>query len=124
MTSTDGTIDLTDLVEKIKDTWIRWATKLIIASVTASPYFVWLKLPIISTLFEMFISLIVTRIASSAEMVAFFFNTSLRKASQADTYVKAAEALAALPKDVTDDEYERFELAEMSAFSNFVRITN
>jgi hypothetical protein len=117
-----GTIDITNLVETVKTTFINWASKLIVT--TASGYFPPLAWPVISTLFNYFVTKIVTVIANAAEMQAFFMNTAIRKASQAQDYINAVNAKASLPPTASDEEYEKAEQAEMAAFRNFVMVTN
>lgn len=119
-----GTIDITLLVEQIKNVWIKWATLIVVTAAKAVPYLAWLSFPIISQLFEFTIKLIVTAIANTIEMQSFFFNTAIRKSSQAQDFVYAVNAKNALPQTATDKEYEDAEKAQMVAFRNFVLVTN
>jgi hypothetical protein len=119
-----GTIDITNLVVTLRNTWIRWATKLVISAASSTIYTAWLKWPVVGTLFEMLVKMGVTAIANGLEMQGFFLNTAIRKASQAEDFIAANDALNALPPTVTDEEYENAEKREMAAFRNFVRVTN
>lgn len=84
----------------------------------------WVALPVISELDKTAIQAILDLISKSVIMEAFFINTTIRKASQAQDYVSAVDAKNSLPPTATKDEYEAAEKAEMSAFRNFVLITN
>lgn len=120
-----GTVDITALVEKLKASWITWATRLVMTAGKAIPYFgavfAW---PIVSTLLEMFLGWAIELLADAFEMQGFFMNTAIRKASQARDYVESVDAKNALPPSVSDEEYERAEQKEMLAFRNFVMVTN
>lgn len=117
-----GTIDITNLVGAVKDTWVRWATNLATtAARNAMPFLAW---PVFSQLLDYIVGKIVETIADGIEMQGFFLNTALRKASQARDYVDANTALKALPSTATDEEYENAEKAEMLAFRNFVLLSN
>lgn len=50
-------------------------------------------------------------------------NTALRKADEAKSYVDAVERKNALPDNVSDEDYEKYERQEMDAFLNFVTIS-
>lgn len=119
-----GTIDVTDLVEKLKATWIRWATTTVVTTAKALPYLSWLAVPVVSTLFEFSVEKIVTVLANALEMQGFFIHTAIRKAGQAGDYINAIAAKAALPSTATNLEFENAEKAEMAAFRNFVMLTN
>lgn len=124
MDKESGTIDITNLVDGIKGVWVRWAVSLITNVPKTIPWLAWLSLPIISQLFEFFVSKMVTLIANALEMEGFFLNTAIRKASQASDFVDAINAKNALPKTASTQEYENAEKTEMAAFRNFVRVTN
>ena len=117
-----GTIDITDLVSTVQSTFITWATSTVVA--TATGYFPPLGLPVISTIFNYLVNKAVTVIANAVEMEAFFMNTAIRKASQAQDYINAVNAKASLQPTATDAEYEKAEQDEMAAFRNFVMVTN
>lgn len=57
-------------------------------------------------------------------MQAFFLNTAIRKASQAQDYVDMVNKKNSLPENATDAEYEKAEAAEIAAFTAFVSVTN
>lgn len=117
-----GTIDITNLVATVQSTFINWATKLVVA--TATGYFPPLGWPVISSLFNFLVNKVVTVIANAVEMQAFFLNTAIRKASQAQDYINAVDAKASLPPTASDADYEKAEQNEMAAFRNFVMVTN
>lgn len=117
-----GTIDITDLVEKLKKTWIKWAVGLVVK--TAQAYVPFLAWPVVSQIFEFIVSQIVTIISNAAEMQGFFINTAIRKASQAKDFVDAVDAREALPPTATNEEYENAEAKQMLTFRNLVMVTN
>lgn len=122
--NTSGTIDITDTVEKARVTWVKWSTRYIIEGASTVPWLSWLRLPVISQLFEFALGSVLEFLSKSAVMAAFFLNTTLRKASQARDFVSAVQAREALPKTATQKEYQDAEKLEMLAFSNFVRVSN
>lgn len=117
-----GTIDITNLVDVMKSTWIQWATSYVVALAVAA--FAPLGWPILGPIFSFIVGKIVAIIANAIEMESFFINTAVRKASQAVDYINAVNAKNDLPSTATDAEYQAAEQAEMSAFRNFVLITN
>lgn len=119
-----GTIDITNLVEAMKNTWVKWATTSITTAAAATPYTFWIKWPVIGTLFSLLVQLGVTFLANTAEMAAFFLNTAIRKEGQAQDYIDALNVKNSLPPTASDEEYENAEQAEMAAFRNFVMVTN
>lgn len=116
------TIDITNLVTSLKTTFINWAVAYIYGlEVAAEP---WVGLPIISSIDRMIVKALITYLVNSAIMEAFFLNTAVRKASQAQDYVDAIAAKAALPPTTSQANYQLAEQAEMTAFRNFVMVTN
>lgn len=122
MTNPTGTIDITNTVDNLKSTFVTWATAYIygleIAAVPA------LATPIISDLDKALVKEILNLLTSAAIMEAFFLNTAIRKASQAQDYVDAINAKNKLPPTASQDEYAKAEALEVVAFRNFVMLGN
>lgn len=122
---TTDTVDITDLVEKTRSAFVDWAVAytygLLVAMPNIGPIFAF---PVISSIVKFGIKSVLDIVSKSAVMEAFFMNTILRKATQADDFVKATNALANLPDNVSDADYEAAEQAKMQAFRNFVVLTN
>lgn len=119
-----GTIDITNVVENLRQSFVNWGVAYVYGLEVAMPGLEWVALPVISELDKTAIQAILDLISKSVIMEAFFINTTIRKASQAQDYVSAVDAKNSLPPTATKDEYEAAEKAEMSAFRNFVLITN
>jgi hypothetical protein len=119
-----GTIDITNVVSAVKDTFVTVAVNALFALAVGTPGLGWLGFPIISGIVRAMMNWGVSNLAGLAEMQAFFENTIIRKAGQAQDYVAAVSVKNALPKNVSDAEYEQAELAEIAAFRNFVKVTN
>lgn len=118
------TIDITDTVESMRQTWVTWAVAFIFAEEAAIPGMEWVALPVISTIDKEILKIILDALSKSAVMLAFFTNTAIRKASQAADYVAALDAKKALPPTATDEEYKNAEKKELVAFRNFVAVSN
>lgn len=115
-----SSIDITDLVEKVRSSFVTWGTKFIITAASEVPWLSWLGLPIIKPLFEFMLTKILEALSVGIEMQAFFTNTAIKKASQAKDFVNAVEVKNSLPPIATKDEYEKAELNQMAAFRSFV----
>lgn len=120
--STD--IDITDLVEKARSTFVTWGVNAIFAEIIIQPYCSWLALPVFSFITKQILTFVLNFLSNTVVMQAFFTNTAIRKASQAQDYVDAVNAKDSLPPDVSDADYEKAELAEISSFNAFVAVTN
>lgn len=116
------TIDVTDLVKKLQNTWVTWATVTVITAAKAVPWLSWTSLPVISVIFEMIVKQILTVVAGALEMQGFFINTAIRKASEAHDYVFAVALKDSLLPTATNEEYERAEQKEMLTFRNLVLV--
>lgn len=110
-------MDISNLIDQLKDTWIRWAVTLIMNAVSVTPGLTWLRWPIISAIFETIIRYIMTAIANGLEMEGMFYQTAIRKADQAHEYIHAHEHLKSV---VTEKDYELAEKIEMALFHDFV----
>lgn len=119
-----GTIDITNVVESVASSFETYADNFLFGLIIAQPGMAWLGLPIISSIAKFIIGKVVSALVGDALMQAFFLNTAIRKASQADDYLAAMDAKNALPTTATDKEYYDAESKEMAAFRNFVIITN
>lgn len=118
-----GVVDITDLVENLRSSFVTWGVAYVYGLEIATPGLEWVALPIISTLDKAAVKEILTFITKAAVMEAFFLNTAIRKASQADDYVTAMTAKNSLPPTASQEEYAKFEQAEISAFKSFVTLT-
>lgn len=120
----DGTIDITNLVETMKATFVTAGKDYLMGLVLAIPGIGSIASWFIKVLFGDAITWLLNQLTGWAVLEAFFINTAIRKASQAGDYVAAVAAKNNLPPTASDDDYEKMERAEMVAFSDFVRITN
>ena len=123
-TTPSGTIDLTDLVVKMKSSFIRAAIMLVLAQIAANPALSWLNLPFIRSIVERALEWVLKVLVDSTLMQAFFLNTAIRKAGQAVDYINAINAKNALPESVSEEDYEKAERFEIDMFNNFVRVAN
>lgn len=121
--NSDDVIDITNLVSTMQATWIKWATKTIDTAVASNPSTSWLRWPVIGYLFNLIVELILTKLSNQAEMLAFFGDTAVRKASQAVDYINATAALKALPETISEADYAKAEQAEITSFRSFVTLT-
>lgn len=119
-----GVIDITDFVEKARSTFVLAGLLYIKGLILAVPGLGWLNLPIISSLLNAGLKYVLNTLSEWAVMAAFFENTAIRKSSQAQDYVDAVNRKDQLPPEASDAEYEKYELAEIDAFTRFVLITN
>lgn len=119
-----GTIDITNVVSSLQSTFVSWAVAYVYGLEIAVPGLEWVALPVISELDEAALKALFNMLAGSAIMVAFFLNTAIRKASQAQDYVDAITTKNNLPPNTSQDDYAKAEQAEMLAFRNFVMLTN
>jgi hypothetical protein len=119
----NGTIDITDLVEKMRQTFVIWAVDYVFEVWAVMPGWQWLRLPVVHFIVKKLVELTATVISKAAMMQAFFVNTAIRKAAQAQEYLDAMNVKEQLPTTATDDEYEKAERLELAAFDNFVMVT-
>jgi hypothetical protein len=119
------TVDITDLVEKTRSAFVDWAVAYVYGVEVAIPELgPIIELPVIKEADQEIIRLVVDSLSKSAIMLAFFTNTVLRKATQADDFVKAVNAKFNLPGDASNDDIQKAEAAQMVAFRNFVVLVN
>jgi hypothetical protein len=115
-------IDVTDLVEALRSGFVTWALEYLFALTIATPGLTWLALPIISSIYRGILRALLNWLSGAAAMEAFFLNTALKKSGQAQDFVDAVNRKHNLPANVSDEEYAKYEQAEIAAFSDFVRI--
>ncbi len=115
-------IDITDVVEKSRQTFVEWGVLYLSNAVVAIPGWQWLAMPVIRNIFQSIIRWVLNKLSESVVMGAFFLNTAINKATEAKVYVDAVNAKNSLPDDVTDEDYEKHERAEMDAFVRFATI--
>lgn len=122
--SDDGTIDITDAVEKMRSTFVLAANEFLFSWIAAIPGFGWILYPVIKPLTQTVLKKILEALSNWVVMQAFFFNTALRKSSQAADFVRAVVARENLPEDVSDEEFEKAQLAEIEAFNRLTRLSS
>ncbi len=119
-----GTIDITNLVEQMRQSFVSWAVLYLFGLEASIPGMEWVALPVLSTIDKEILQVILDALSKSGIMMAFFLNTAVKKASQAKDFTDAANALDGLPPTATDEEYENAERNKILAFRNFVMLSN
>lgn len=120
----DGTIDITDLVEAMRATFVDWADTYLWGLIVALPGVGWVAAPICKAVFGYILKWILTKLSKSAVMLAMFMNTAMRKASQAHTFAQAVDFLNNLPTTASDEDYEKAEQNKIAAFERFVPVSS
>lgn len=123
MSNTD-TVDISDVVSKLQSTFVTWATAYVFGVEIAIPGLEWVALPIISTIDKDLLKEVFILVANAPVMQAFFLNTAIKKASEAQDYIFAIEAKNNLSSSATKEEILNAEKLEMATFRNFVLLTN
>jgi hypothetical protein len=118
----DDTVDITDLVDTMRESFVKWGEEYAVNAAILSPGFGWLALPVVNLFFRGIVKWVLNIVAKSLIMEAFFLNTSVRKASQASDYVNAVNKRKLIKYG--DASYEKAEQDEIKAFNNFVRVTS
>lgn len=121
--TTPKAIDITDLVEKTRSSFVDWAVLYVYGIEVAIPGMEWVGLPIVKDIDQEVLRLIIDGLSKSLVMGAFFMNTVMKKATDADDFIAAVAAIQNLPKDVSDEDFKKYRLAQMDAFRNFVALT-
>jgi len=124
MSTTPGTIDITDTVTKLQSTFVTWAVAYIYGLEIAVPELSWVATPGISQIDQELLKSAITALSNSAIMAAFFLNTVVRKASQAQDYVNVVNTKLNLPPTTSQEDYAKAEAAECAAFRDFVALNN
>lgn len=119
-----GTVDITNVVESLRTAFVDWATTYVFELVVAVPALTWVALPVISSVAKAIIGGVINFLTQSEVMAAFFINSALKNAGQAQDFVDAVNKKQALPPTATDQEYKDAEQAQMLAFHNFVMLSN
>lgn len=119
-----GTVDVTNLVENLRSSFVKWGVAYVFGLELGVPALEWVGLPIIKDIDQAAIKMVLDFITKSAVMEAFFMNTAIRKAAQADDYVAAVNALLKLPPTTSEADYAQAEQNEILAFRNFVMVSN
>lgn len=122
-TGTD-TIDITDLVNNARTTFVVWAVDYVFIQISATPALAWLNLPVISNIARAVVEKIAVWLANSGVMGAFFLNTIEKKPAQARDYISLVRIKQNLSPDASDEDYAKAEQNEITAFNNFVLLTN
>lgn len=120
----DGTIDVTNTVEMLRQSFVTWGVAYIYGLEIAIPGMEWVALPILSDIDQFIIKEILNLLTKSVVMEAFFLNTAIKKASQAQDYIDAVTTKNNLPPTATPDEVQNAENFEMLAFRRFVMVGN
>lgn len=120
----NGTIDITDVVEKMKETFVLAAKQFLVNSALAIPGIGAIAAWFIKVLASEAIEWGLRKLSNWSVMQAFFLNTAIRKGAQAADYVKTVAAKESLPPTATDEDYYAAEQAEILAFDRFVSLTN
>lgn len=120
----DGTVDITDLVERAREAFVTAGADFIYSAVVVLPGFTWLTWPIISPIFKTIIKKLLEVLSTWGLLQMFIMNTILKKPAQAKDWIDALNKKLALPKDVSEADYEKAEQMQIEAFNNFVVFTN
>lgn len=115
-------IDITNLVENLRSSFVTWATAYIYGLEITVPGLEWVALPGLNIIDKAIITAILNLLTKSAVMEAFFLNTAVKKASQAEDYISAVVAKESLPLDASMEDYANAEAREISAFRTFVML--
>lgn len=118
------TIDITDLVEKMRESFVTWAVDYGFAAEIATPGLAWVAAPVVEALDKALLRYFLNVITKSAVMQTFFLNTAITKSVQSKDYLAAVQAKTSLPPTCTDEEYDNAEKAEIEAFRHLVLLTD
>ncbi len=125
MSTGTGTIDVTDLAEQMRQSFVTWGVAFVFGEELAIPALApILAFPLAAAIDREAIKFILDLISKAEIQQAFFLNTAIRKASQAEDYLSAKRALEALPESTSDDEYKKAERFSNAQFRNLVLLTN
>lgn len=124
MDESPGTVDITNLVSTLQSTFVTWATAYVVAQTIAIPYMTWIALPFVNYIYKSLVGWLLGILSNSTVMMAFFMNTAIKKASQAQDYLDAVNAKNSLPNTVTQAQYKQYEQNEISAFNSLVSLTS
>jgi hypothetical protein len=123
--SADTSIDITDLVEKARSTFVTYGVAVIFAAELTQPDLASvLAIPFLATIDKDALTYILNKLSKDIVMLAFFENTVIKKASQAQDYIAAKNAIDSLPEDTSDEVYAQHEQNEIDTFRNFVLLNS
>lgn len=111
------------MVSALQKSFVDWAVAYIFGLEIAIPGLQWVALPVISSLDQAVIRAVLNLLSTSAVMQAFFINTAIKKASEAQDYISAVEFKNSLPPTATSKEIEDAERKEMALFRSFVTLS-
>lgn len=114
------TIDITQVVEDLRASFVEWGVAYVFGLETALPGLEWLALPVIKEIDKAIIRSVLDFISKAPIMQAFFMNTAIRKSGEAKDFTAAVEAKNALPPTASQEEIEDAERKQMAAFRSFV----
>jgi hypothetical protein len=117
-------IDITNLVDSMREDFVVWATNFIYLAEISIPAFSWVATPIVSDIDKDIVKAILESLSKSVVMLAFFENTAIKKVSQAKDYISTKTALKALPVTASAEEYADAEKKNITAFASFVSLTS
>lgn len=117
-------IDITDLVEQTRSTFVTLAAAYIDGLILAIPGIGGFLLFMYKFLGRPFVNWVLDKLSKWEVMQAFFLNTALRKASQAKDFVDATTHLDTLPEDTSNAVYLAAEKDRADKFKQFVAATN
>ncbi len=120
----NGTVDITDVVEAMRSAFVTWGTAYIFGLEIAIPGMGWLALPIIGDLDRALVRALLNLLSKSVVLEAFFLNTAIRKNSQANDFINAVNLKNNLPATATEAEYAYAESLQIAAFRDFVLLSN
>lgn len=118
------TVDVTNLVEKMRESFVTWAVDYAFIMETATPGLSWVSAPIISTLNKALLRYFMNMLTKTTVMSAFFLNTAITKSVQSKDYLAAIQTRMDLPSTCTDEEYANAERNEIEAFRHLVLLTD
>lgn len=116
-------IDITNLVNFFQTSFITYAVNYVYTLATTTAGLTWLALPVISGVFKWALELILEAVANDVTMEAFFLNTAIKKASEAQDYLDAVNTKNNLPTTATEAQIAQAEQNEMVAFKSLVVLT-
>lgn len=121
----DKVVDITDLVEKMRDAFVDYASAAAYVAALAIPGLgPILAMPFVNYIAKQTIRGVVFLVSQLPMMAAFFLNTAIRKTSQAKDFIVSVHELENLPEDVSDEVYLQAEEKKASNFYNFVVMGN
>lgn len=119
---TSESIDLTNIVENMKGTFVIAAKDYLVSELLTLPGLGIAGRWFIEVLAGAAIAWLLTRLSNSVMMIAFFESTTIRKLHQSFDYMNAVEAKNNLGPTANQEDYENAERLEISTFAKFVSL--